>query len=163
MVMKWAKYKNNGFTIVELLVVIVVIGILAAIVIVAYNGVQQRSRDAIRAQDIAGIKRELSLYLIDYGGVMKTSSYGGNGPGGWNLSSGPNWITFLGTTYGKIPIDPTNTGTTDPLGTAGLAYFYYCYPAGAGPLPATTNVRLGYHSEATNQNVYSDFPVDKCL
>lgn len=38
------KTHRDGFTIVELLIVIVVIGILAAIVIVAYNGVQERSR-----------------------------------------------------------------------------------------------------------------------
>lgn len=160
----WAKNKQQpGFTIVELLIVIVVIGILAAITIVAYNGMQQRSRDSVRALNIAGIKKALLLYEADNGGVMKTSTYGGNGPGGWNLSSGPNWLAFLGTTYGKIPIDPINTGTTDPLGTAGLAYFYYCYPAGAGPLPATPNVRLGYHSEATDQNVYSNFSVAQCL
>lgn len=40
--------QNSGFTIVELLIVIVVIGILAAITIVAYNGVQQRARDMTR-------------------------------------------------------------------------------------------------------------------
>jgi prepilin-type N-terminal cleavage/methylation domain-containing protein len=154
---------QKGFTIVELLIVIVVIGILAAITIVAYNGTQKRARDTARAQDIAGIKKALLLYQADNGGVMKTSSYGGSGPGGWNLSSGPNWLTFLGTTYGKIPVDPVNTGTTDPLGTAGLSYFYYCYPAGSGPLSATPNVRLGYHSEVSNQNVYSDIPVEQCL
>jgi prepilin-type N-terminal cleavage/methylation domain-containing protein len=38
--------KMRGFTIVELLVVIVVIGILAAIVVVSYNGVQQNGMDA---------------------------------------------------------------------------------------------------------------------
>jgi prepilin-type N-terminal cleavage/methylation domain-containing protein len=38
--------KERGFTIVELLIVIVVIGILAAITIVAYNGVQSRARNS---------------------------------------------------------------------------------------------------------------------
>ena len=38
--------KQQGFTIVELLIVIVVIGILAAITIVAYNGIQNRGKTA---------------------------------------------------------------------------------------------------------------------
>ena len=44
--------KNRGFTIVELLIVIVVIGILAAITIVAYNGVQNRAKTSA-AQSLA--------------------------------------------------------------------------------------------------------------
>lgn len=160
----WAKHKQVGFTIVELLIVIVVIAILAAITIVAYNGMQQRSRDSARAQDIASIKKALLMYQADNGGMRTTFSYGGGGPGGWNLSSSSTWLSFLGTTYGTIPVDPVNTGTTDPmLAGAGLAYFYYCYPAGSGPLPATPNVRLGYRSERTNQNVYTDMSVERCF
>lgn len=41
-----------GFTIVELLIVIVVIGILAAITIVAYNGVQNRANDTTVKSDL---------------------------------------------------------------------------------------------------------------
>ncbi len=41
---KWAK--QTGFTIVELLIVIVIIAILAAITIVAYNGIQNRAKDS---------------------------------------------------------------------------------------------------------------------
>mgnify|MGYP006209457325 CR=1 FL=1 len=39
----WAQ-KQTGFTIVELLIVIVVIAILAAVSIVAYNGIQDRAK-----------------------------------------------------------------------------------------------------------------------
>lgn len=41
----------------ELLIVVVVIGVLAAITIVAFNNIQQRSRDADRKSDIATIKK----------------------------------------------------------------------------------------------------------
>ena len=46
------KIKQSGFTIVELLIVIVVIAILAAITIVAYNGIQNRAK-ASSAQTLA--------------------------------------------------------------------------------------------------------------
>jgi prepilin-type N-terminal cleavage/methylation domain-containing protein len=50
----WVKNKQqSGFTIVELLIVIVVIGILAAITIVAYNGVQDRARVAAATADLS--------------------------------------------------------------------------------------------------------------
>lgn len=59
----WAKKK--GFTIVELLIVIVVIGILAAISIVAYNGIQNRANNAKTASAINILKKALMSYAID--------------------------------------------------------------------------------------------------
>lgn len=50
---------SNGFTIVELLIVIVVIGILAAITVVAYNGIQQRANNAKIASDLAQIQKAI--------------------------------------------------------------------------------------------------------
>ena len=61
----WAKKKHTGFTIVELLIVIVVIAILAAITIVAYNGVQQRARDARRATDLSNIAKGIQRWSIE--------------------------------------------------------------------------------------------------
>jgi general secretion pathway protein G len=45
--------KQTGFTIVELLIVIVVIGILAAITLVAYNGLQDRANDSARTSAVS--------------------------------------------------------------------------------------------------------------
>ncbi|MCA9342044.1 prepilin-type N-terminal cleavage/methylation domain-containing protein, partial [Candidatus Saccharibacteria bacterium] len=63
----WAPKQKHGFTIVELLIVIVVIAILAAISIVAYNGIQSRGRDSIRKQDLATLAKVTHLYQVDQG------------------------------------------------------------------------------------------------
>ena len=155
---------TSGFTIVELLIVIMIIAVLAAVTIAAFNGTQRRARDSVRANDISYIRKMLLAYQIDNGGLPRTSTYGGAGPGGWNISSSASWLSFLGTTYGKVPVDPVNTGTTDPGGAgAGLAYFYYCYDAGSGILPATANVSIGYKSEVANTSRRTNFSVERCL
>lgn len=61
----WAK--QTGFTIVELLIVIVVIAILAAITIVAYNGIQNRTNDSAVQFDLNSIAKKLELYKVDNG------------------------------------------------------------------------------------------------
>ena len=58
----WAKHKQqSGFTIVELLIVIVVIAILAAISIVAYNGIQNRSRVTKANSDLATLRKAIEV------------------------------------------------------------------------------------------------------
>ncbi|MDB5179864.1 MAG: hypothetical protein JWN12_496 [Candidatus Saccharibacteria bacterium] len=54
--------RRRGFTIVELLIVIVVIGILAAITIVAYNGIQQRVKIAVIQSDLEQGAKQLETY-----------------------------------------------------------------------------------------------------
>lgn len=61
------KKTTSGFTIVELLIVIVVVAILAAITVVAYNGIQTRTRDSIRKNDIAAIVKAVELFKADNG------------------------------------------------------------------------------------------------
>jgi len=60
--MKWAKQKS-GFTIVELLIVIVVIAILAAITIVAYNGIQNRTHDTAVQSDVRNVGNKIMQFI----------------------------------------------------------------------------------------------------
>lgn len=61
------KKRNQGFTIVELLIVIVVIGILAALVITTYSGIQAKARNGKRSTDIQSIQTQLEGFKSQNG------------------------------------------------------------------------------------------------
>jgi general secretion pathway protein G len=61
------KKRQSGFTIVELLIVIVVIGILATLVIVTFTGIQQKARDSQRQTDIQALDSHLESYYAQNG------------------------------------------------------------------------------------------------
>ena len=62
-----AQRKQQGFTIVELLIVIVVIGILAALVITTFTGIQQKARNTERTTDIKAIHGQVEAYFAQNG------------------------------------------------------------------------------------------------
>lgn len=67
--------KKTGFTIVELLIVVVVIAILALIVIVKYTNVAQRATDAAIESDISTARTKLEQYQVLIGsGTYPVSS-----------------------------------------------------------------------------------------
>ena len=72
------KVTQKGFTIVELLIVIVVIGILAALVITTYSGIQQKGRNADRENDIKALQTQLELYYQDKNYYPSTTDLGTN-------------------------------------------------------------------------------------
>jgi prepilin-type N-terminal cleavage/methylation domain-containing protein len=66
---------ERGFTIVELLIVIVVIGILAAIVITSFSGVQAKARDSKRTTDIATLAKQFEAFYAGANEVSKSGVY----------------------------------------------------------------------------------------
>jgi prepilin-type N-terminal cleavage/methylation domain-containing protein len=87
------KINKSGFTIVELLIVIVVIGILAAITIVAYNGLQQRSRNTARVSEATQYQKIFGMYKATYGEYPSsgTACLGENYPDTNNDGIGNCW------------------------------------------------------------------------
>lgn len=68
----------RGFTIVELLIVIVVIAILATISIVAYNGIQTRAALTREQNDLNVLVKAINLYVAN-GGSMRDGVAGTSG------------------------------------------------------------------------------------
>jgi prepilin-type N-terminal cleavage/methylation domain-containing protein len=65
--MRIQRKDQKGFTIVELLIVIVVIGILAALVITTFSGIQQKARDTKRQTDIRALHSQLEAFYAQNG------------------------------------------------------------------------------------------------
>ncbi len=123
---------TSGFTIVELLIVIVVIAILAAISVVAYTGVQARARDSQRMQDIKTITKALEMYYVDNGGYpggLCSPSESCAINTGWSNTNDGSWENLedaLVPEYiSELPSDPNPTTGSSPISgnTYGYAYF----------------------------------------
>ncbi len=70
---------QKGFTIVELLIVIVVIAILAAITIVSYNGIQRNAQISSVADGLSKVKKSFTMWAITEGFTVwpDEPTYGG--------------------------------------------------------------------------------------
>lgn len=63
---RWSGYQS-GFTIVELLIVVVVIAILAAITVISYNGITTQAVASIARSDLANIGKQLEIFKVNNG------------------------------------------------------------------------------------------------
>lgn len=133
--------KNRGFTIVELLIVIVVIAILATIVIVAYNGVQSRTRDARRLTDMETVYKAIQLYYADNGSYPLTATPFGAGLSDANCAVGSksaNWVPGIVPKY--LPSLPQSFG---PRAEATSGCYQYTSDGQQYVLSAWRNVENG--------------------
>jgi len=100
--------RRKGFTIIELLVVVAIIGVLAAIVIISLSGAQKKSRDARRIGDLKQIDHAIDLFYTDKN----------------HLPGGLGGFTYYSTNqnnYGGGDTCYISTGVCSPIGGGGLS------------------------------------------
>ena len=108
---------RGGFTLVELIIVIAIIGILTGVVLVSTSASRQVARDERRQADLKEIQIDLAQYYEYYGSYPTTTPL--------SLSGLPNLIPGG---VGSIPVDPLN----------GQQYFYAPY------IPGGTSIATSY-------------------
>jgi len=93
--------RQGGFTLLELLIVIVIIGILALVIIPGIISAPQKSRDATRKSDLSSIQNALEAYFNDHNSYpLATTTY-------IDIATNPTMKSALVPTYVKvIPDDP---------------------------------------------------------
>lgn len=145
--MKKIRLIKNGFTLVELLIIIAFVGLLSAFLFSSYSSVQLRTRDTQRKNDLKQIQTALELYRQDYG---RYPYFSGMQAGNWLTISRPgpncpNAIYGTPTTYcytSAICINPS-TFSSIYVGLPFTSQYLPKVPSDPLPLNSATCVSPG--------------------
>ena len=122
------RWIDRGFTVIELLMVIVIIAVLAVATAVTYRGVQNRAKDAVRVQDAAMINKALQAYNARNGNYPDEQSASWEDSYTYPSTFIPALVST--DTVNAVPVDKVNT-------LSGGYYRYYRYTAGSHSCDAT--------------------------
>jgi general secretion pathway protein G len=124
---KMVRKGSRGFTLIEMLIVIVVIAILALIVIPRLLGAGRKAKEATLKGDLHSLRNAIQQFEADLGDypatlaqLVATTKPTGNGGSGISLDSNGYQGPYLRTPDGGLPVDPfTGTNTWTYTATTG--------------------------------------------
>lgn len=155
---KTMKNRESGFTIVELLIVIVIIGILAALVIVAYTGITARANSVKAKTNATAVQKKVEAWAADSSAGPSSAAVGTPGQGNYPLlvASGVSVMTGSAILPSGLTVirtgDPTSLNGTNTVGykvcDSGVGYQVTWFDFAAGvtgaPIVGGTQVSCVY-------------------
>ena len=128
---------RRGFTLIEILIVVIILGILAAIVIPQFSSASTQARKSSLQSTVQTLRSQIALYKLQHGDTLPDLT--ANGGNNWGLLTQPS--TFFGQTVGPymqtVPTSPVNSrsNVVDGTGTAPASVpcgYVYDYSGGSG-------------------------------
>lgn len=113
----YSKFNRKGFTLIEVLIVVAIIGILASVVLVGLGPLQKQGRDARRISDLKSVQAGLEIYYgkcgfypgnsIDAQGVCPASfnAIGGTDAAAWTALT----TSLKSAGISNVPVDPNKS------------------------------------------------------
>jgi len=114
------KDTNRGFTLMELMIVVAIIGILAAVAIPSYASYRERGFDALAVSYIKFITTAESGYWVSNQSFVSVPA--GDGPGLSGIMPGTTVPSGVGYIVGIFPKTGTESSTGSDTGTDYVAY-----------------------------------------
>lgn len=142
--------KQSGFTIIELLIVIAIIGVLALLVITNFQGAQAKGRDTLRQNNINALYTKLEEYHNENGHYptedFTTDVFPGIDAGAFEDPDGDDIIQSAPVAADTQPSDPYTTGSgNEPTGAEYTYAPYSCTGTTAGTDTCQKYVLYGWN------------------
>lgn len=121
-------FSRKGFTLIEILIVVIILGILAAIVIPQFTNASEDARKSSVATQLQTIRSAVELYKLQHGDSYPTSTGLVGGTFSWTSLVNTS-ISYDGKTVGpylqQTPLNPmNNSATTATTAAAGVGWVF---------------------------------------
>lgn len=143
----WKLKINEGFTLIEMLVVISLIGMLAAIALVSFGGAQKQARDTTRKSDLKQYQTSLEVYANLTNGLYPSSNASGSAI---DASTSTGLCGYL-----NNKLEPDITCSEDPKNASDSTFVYrYASTAGTAGSATATNYVIWAKMEGKSTTTY---------
>lgn len=128
--------KQQGFTLIELMIVVAIIGILAAIALPAYQNYTARAQASEALTATSGLRTDIAMYLAENGQLPSSPSTGASGAEGQLATAASN-------------LEGKYIGSNITIGTSGVISI----PFANGAIANATNSTVYLHPVVSNGQI----------